>query len=94
MVAGKLLITKRPLKAAKVGKAYKVTLLARGGVLPRKWNLLGGRPGFLPKGMKLNGRTGVISGTPTKAGTYYLRLQVVDKLGAKSAAPYVLKVNA
>jgi large repetitive protein len=94
VVAGKLLITKRPFKAAKVGKAYKVTLLARGGVLPRKWNMLGGRPGFLPKGMKLNGRTGVISGTPSTAGTYYLRLQVVDKLGAKSAAPYVLKVNA
>jgi hypothetical protein len=93
-VAGKLLITKRPLKGAKVGKAYKVTLLAQGGVLPRKWNLLGGRPGFLPQGMKLNGRSGVISGTPTKAGTYYLRLQVVDKLGAKSAAPYVLKVSA
>ena len=93
-VAGKLLITKRPFKAAKVGKAYKVTLLARGGVLPRKWNLLGGRPRFLPKGMRLNGRTGVISGTPTKAGTYFLRLQVVDKLGAKSAARYVLKVTA
>jgi large repetitive protein len=93
VVAGKLLITKRPFKAATVGKAYKVTLLARGGVLPRKWTMLGGRPGFLPKGMRLNGRTGVISGTPRTAGTYYLRLQVVDKLGAKSAAPYVLKVN-
>jgi hypothetical protein len=94
VVSQRLLITKRPFKAAKVGTAYKVTLLARGGVTPRTWNLLGGRPGFLPQGMKLNRRTGVISGTPTKAGTYYLRLQVVDKLGAKSAAPYVLKVNA
>jgi hypothetical protein len=94
VVAPKLVITKRPLKAAKVGTAYKARFLARGGVAPRTWNLLGGRPGFLPRGLKLNRKTGEISGTPTKAGTYYLRMQVVDKLGAKMAAPYVLKVNA
>jgi large repetitive protein len=94
VVAPKLAITKRPLKAAKVGKAYKARLLATGGVNPRQWNLLGGRPGLLPKGMKLNRRTGELSGTPTKSGIYRLRIQVVDKLGAKSATGYVLKVVA
>jgi large repetitive protein len=94
VVASKLAISKRPLPAAKVGKAYKATFLAKGGVLPRQWNILGGRPGFLPTGIKLNRKTGALSGTPTKAGTYYLRIQVVDKLGAKSAIGYVLKVSA
>lgn len=94
VVAGKLAITKRPLKEATVGTRYKAKFLAAGGVRPRTWNLLGGRPGFLPPGLKLNRKTGEISGKPTKAGTYYLRMQVVDKLGAKSAAPYVLKVSA
>ena len=94
VVTPRLAITKRPLKAAKVGKAYKVKLLARGGLTPRTWNLLGGRPGYLPSGLRLNRKTGEISGTPTKAGIYSLRMQVVDKLGVKSAAGYVLKVSA
>jgi hypothetical protein len=94
VVASKLSLTKRPLVAAKVGKAYKAQLLALGGVSPRQWNLLGGRPGLLPPGIRLNRKTGALSGTPTKAGTYYLRLQVVDKLGAKAALGYVLKVGA
>jgi hypothetical protein len=92
-VAARLLITKKPLALASVGRKYKANFFARGGVQPRQWNLLGGRPGFLPAGLKLNRRTGEISGTPTKTGTYHLRMQVVDKLGAKSAAGYVLKVN-
>ena len=56
--------------------------------------MLGGRPGVLPPGMKLNARTGRLSGTPSKAGTYRLRLQVADKLGAHSAAGFVIRVRA
>ncbi|HEY8776046.1 MAG TPA: Ig domain-containing protein [Gaiellaceae bacterium] len=92
VVAPRLLITKRPLKVAKVGVPYKGGFGVSGGVLPRQWNLLGGLPGFLPPGMKLNKRTGALSGTPTKAGVYRLRMQVADKLGAKSAAGFILKV--
>jgi large repetitive protein len=94
VVAAKLAITKKPLPAAKVGKAYKAKFLTKGGVLALQWNFLGGRPGFLPTGLKLNRKTGQLSGTPRKAGTYYLRMQVVDKLGAKAAISYVLKVSA
>lgn len=94
VVAPRLLITKRPLKVAKIGVAYKGGFRATGGVLPRKWNLLGGLPGFLPPGMKLDKKTGALSGAPTKAGVYRLRMQVVDKLGVKSAAGFILKVVA
>jgi large repetitive protein len=93
-VAAKLAITKNALPAAKVGKKYKARFLARGGVAPTKWIILGGRPGLLPAGIKLNAKTGELSGTPTKAGTFRLRMQVVDKLGVKSALGLVLKVNA
>jgi large repetitive protein len=93
-VASKLLITKKPLPAAKVGKKYSAFLRASGGVVPRTWIMLGGRPGLLPVGMKLNARTGLLSGTPRKAGTYRLRLQVTDKFGVHSAAGFVLKVRA
>jgi hypothetical protein len=87
-----LLVTKASLKTAKVGKAYRGRFLATGGVLPRRWNILGGLPGFLPPGLKLDRKTGRLTGTPRKAGVYRLRMQVVDKLGAKSAAGFVIKV--
>ena len=94
VVASRLLVTKRPLAAAKVGSAYRVTLHATGGVAPRRWRVLGGLPGFLPRGLRLNATTGQISGTPRQTGTFRLRLQVADKLGAHSAAGLVLKVSA
>jgi Putative Ig domain len=91
-VSAKLGLAHKPLLAAKVGAAYSAVLRATGGVAPLKWALLGGRPGSLPAGIKLNVRTGALSGTPKKAGVYRLRFQVTDKLGVHSAAGFVLKV--
>jgi large repetitive protein len=93
-VAAKLAVVKKRLPAAKVGAPYRAKLGATGGVAPLRWKILGGLPGFLPKGIKFSARTGVFSGTPTKAGVYRLRMQVVDKLGIKSAIGILLKVNA
>jgi len=93
-VAARLAAVKKPLPAAKVGKLYNAKLKATGGVGPLKWTILGGKPGFLPAGIKFNAKTGVFSGTPTKAGVYRLRMQVVDKLGIKSAIGILLKVSA
>jgi large repetitive protein len=89
-----LLVTKTPLKTATVGKKYRVVLRSTGGARPRTWLLLGGKPGTLPAGMRLNPRTGEISGTPKKPGVYRLRFQVTDALGARSSAGLVLKVIA
>jgi hypothetical protein len=93
-VSAKLSIVKKPLRAAKVGKLYRAKLTVLGGIGPYTWNILGGRPGSLPKGISFNKRTGTFGGTPTKAGVYRLRLQVIDKLGVKSALGIVLTVKA
>jgi large repetitive protein len=92
-VVSRILITKRAFPVAKLGKKYSAFFRASGGAVPRTWIMLGGRPGLLPAGMKLNARTGQLSGTPRKAGTYRLRMQVTDKLGARSSAGFVLRVN-
>jgi len=50
-----------PLADAQVGAPYSVTLTASGGGHPYKWKLVSSA---LPKGLKLNKKTGTISGTP------------------------------
>jgi large repetitive protein len=91
-VTARLLVTKTRLPLARVGKTYRAALRATGGVVPRTWRILGGRPGTLPAGLKLNARTGRLFGVPRKAGTYRLRIQVTDKLGARSSLGVILKV--
>ena len=94
VVVAHLQITRKPLAVGKVGGAYNTFLRSTGGARPRTWTILGGGPGTLPKGLKLDAKTGQLSGTPKQAGTYRLRIQVSDALGAHSAAGLVLKVAA
>src|SRR5262249_23092161 len=89
-VAPQLLVTKTPLPVAKVGKAYRTSLRATGGLAPRKWRAFGA----LPKGLKLNAMTGRIAGKPLHAGTFRLRVRVTDGLGVHSSLGIVLKVVA
>jgi hypothetical protein len=90
-VAAQLLITRTPLKAAKVGKLYRLFLRSSGGTAPRSWTLLAGSK--LPKGMRFDVRTGLLSGTPKRAGAYRVRLQVRDALGGTSSGGFVLNVK-
>ena len=58
-----------------VGTAYSATLTASGGTGALKLSLASGT---LPAGLSFNATTGVISGTPTTAGTSSFVAQVVD----------------
>jgi Putative Ig domain. len=58
-------ITTASLPSGQVGTAYSQTLTAT-GTTPITWTV---DSGFLPAGVSLNNGTGVISGTPTTAGT-------------------------
>jgi hypothetical protein len=55
------------------GTAFSQTLTATGGVPPYTWSI---SSGALPAGLQLSG--GVVSGTPTAAGTFNVTLQVTD----------------
>jgi len=87
VVAPRLLLSRQALPAAKAGSRYGAVLAKTGGARPFKWRATG-----LPKGVRLLA-SGRLSGTPTKAGTYRIKVQVRDGLGAVSSRTYLLKVS-
>jgi hypothetical protein len=68
-------ITPGSLPSATVGKAYKLNLTAAGGTAPYTWALASG-PG-LPAGLTLSS-AGVLSGTPTAAGSFNFSVKATD----------------
>jgi hypothetical protein len=59
-------ITTTSLPEATVARSYSGTLAATSGTKPYTWSIYSGT---LPAGLSLNSSTGVISGSPTTAGT-------------------------
>lgn len=70
-----LAISTTALPQSVTGTPYTVSLAATGGTPAYTWSLASGQ---LPAGLILAANTGVISGTPTTAGTYSFVVAVAD----------------
>ena len=81
--------TASPLPAGTVGASYSQTLGATNGAPPYAWAVTGGT---LPGGLTL-GTNGLISGTPTAAGTFNFTAQVTDTAPASSSSNFALTIN-
>ena len=65
------------LPQATIGVPYSASLTVSGGAGPYSFSLIG----VLPAGFSLNSATGVISGTPVAAGTFYFNVIAKDPRG-------------
>lgn len=75
-----LAVSTGSLPAARTGRAYAATLRATGGRTPYTWRTTAGS---LPAGLRLDPKTGKISGTPRRAGTATFTFQVTDSTPAR-----------
>lgn len=82
--------TTSPLPAGVQGAAYSQTLTAGGGTAPYSWVLASGST--LPVGLALS-TGGVISGTPTSAGTTSFTVQVTDSSSPVQNAQATLSIT-
>ena len=85
-----LAIATGPLPSGTVSQPYSATVAATGGTTPYSWSATG-----IPKGLTLNTTTGVLSGTPTKAGTFTVTVKVADSStpAGRATATLTLTVN-
>ncbi len=80
--------TSPTLPTATVGTPYSQTIFATGGFSPYRWS------GSPPAGLQLDPASGILSGTPSSAGTFSFVIQVVDASNATSNKLFSLAVNS
>jgi len=88
VVKAKLTFKPLKLKTAKTGVPYRSRITTSGGVAPFTWTLTG----KAPKGFKL-GKTGLLIGTPTKAGRYRFTVTATDALSVAAKKTLTLVVK-
>ncbi|MBZ1345333.1 MAG: Ig domain-containing protein [Candidatus Nealsonbacteria bacterium] len=84
-----LIITTKTLPSGEVGREYRATLSAVGGrELPYSWRLVGD----LPDGLSLT-TDGIISGRPTKEGTFDFTIVCRDARKEETTKPFSIKIK-
>ena len=75
--------------AETVGTAYSVHFFADGGVQPFAWSLAAGQ---FPPGLQLD-PSGLLSGTPTTAGTFTFTVRVTDQSGQQATGQFSIAIS-
>jgi hypothetical protein len=84
------IISTPSVPSGRVGSGYTYPLAASGGTTPYVWTVV---LGALPPGMSLNNAQGLITGTPTQAGTFSFVVLLADANGFMVGAQYQMTIN-
>jgi hypothetical protein len=90
-VAATLRLANIRVPPATAGRPYRAKLGTTGGVAPKFWKITRGR---LPRGIRLDADTGVLSGVAKRAGRHRVTVQVQDGLELKAARTLTVVVLA
>jgi hypothetical protein len=80
-----------PPPGGEVSAPYSTTLVVTGGTAPFSWTV---QSGALPPGLSLAGGSGVVSGTPTVAGSATAVIAVSDAAGMSSSESATIDITA
>ena len=86
----RLKIPLQVLKLGRVGIAYRAKIVTKGGAAPLTFELA---DGDLPRGVRLNVKTGALVGKPRVKGRYAFGVAVADQLGNTHARSFVLRIR-
>lgn len=89
LTVGAISITTAALADASTGVAYSQSLAQAGATAPLTWSLANNTT--LPDGLEINPTSGVISGTPTKRGTFNFSIKLT---GANGSTTKNFTINA
>ncbi len=89
-VVAPLKLTAKAPKGAEVGIQFNATVTATGGIGPYAWTI-----GTLPPGLAFDSATGILTGLPTAAGSFPVKVSVSDPgTGTATEVDLTLKVAA
>ena len=90
IIAAAIVVNPATLPGGTVGSAYSRTVTTTGGTGTKTFSV---SAGALPTGLLLNASTGLISGTPTSAGSSAFTIRATDTIGAIGARAYSVTIN-
>ncbi len=84
-------LTPGSVASGTVATSYSASISASGGVAPYTYSI---SAGTLPAGVSLNASTGLLSGTPTAAGTFNVTIKAVDANSFSGTQAYSLVIGS
>jgi large repetitive protein len=89
VIRAKLAIATKKLPTARVGRRYVTQIVVKGGILPFSLT----SSSVFPRGLSLNGETGLLTGKAFRTGRYSITVIAHDSYGGTARRSFTLRVT-